>query len=683
MLKRIDERLHRLASSYSDDEHGKIRRAIYQYRWRYPENRHLWDQRLDNLRRISDDVKQTLTYQREETEREYTRLSRHITDLSTQHSRDQNVENDLQTLIQSIIKFMRGSDAARGENLLIRAIELMSRAKDPERLSWREVESAFQCRLVGGMIVNTPHHEPDRFFRLALPVLVERVGEALQQGPVKINAGLQSRFVHPTKMTEHHICLRVGTFELFPGYDYEDVLQARLIDAIRTQLDTFEEGDSGLVLDDILYLKVNINKYSAIPCGTYVDMPEWVVKTRTVLNIRNTDQKCFLWSVLAALHPCKKNAGRVSKYRRHEFELEWTEKDFPMSLKGIKKFEEVNDLRIYVFAWDEDDDVLHPWFVSRRETGRCIDLFVLPGSEKSYHFALIRDIHRFLHSQTGYARGRGELCRNCLSYVPDRMLDVHQFRCFSNNPCRVVVPASPRLEFKNRRYREPVPVVCYADFECTLVQDGSRVCHRPAAVGLYVHVQPFVISVQSGYQSYCGEDCVKWFLDRVMEVADALAEEYRKNTPMTFVELEKSQACWICQRRFNSDDLPVADHNHWTGEFRGWAHQDCNINYREPRIVPVILHNLSGYDGHFIVDGLTRHQYEQLDVLPTSKEKCISCSVLRDNVRVRFIDSYRFMARSLEALGQNLDVEDKRILRAQFEPEEFPYANEKLHFPYE
>ena len=142
----------------------------------------------------------------------------------------------------------------------------------------------------------------------------------------------------------------------------------------------------------------------------------------------------------------------MSKYRQHEFELEWTEKDFPMSWKGIKKFEEANDLRIYVFAWDEDDDVLHPWFVSRRETGRCIDLFVLPGSEKSYHFALIRDIHRFLHSQTGYARGRGELCRNCLSYVPDRMLDVHQFRCFSNNPCRVVVPASPRLKFSSARW---------------------------------------------------------------------------------------------------------------------------------------------------------------------------------------------------------------------------------------
>jgi len=63
MLKRIDKRLRRLASFYSDDEHGKIRRAIYQYRWRYLENRHLWDQRLDDLRRISDDAKQTLTYQ--------------------------------------------------------------------------------------------------------------------------------------------------------------------------------------------------------------------------------------------------------------------------------------------------------------------------------------------------------------------------------------------------------------------------------------------------------------------------------------------------------------------------------------------------------------------------------------------------------------------------------------------
>src|SRR5438874_262340 len=53
MLKRIDERLHRLASSYSDDERRRIRGTIYQHRWRDPENRYLWDQRLDTLRRIS------------------------------------------------------------------------------------------------------------------------------------------------------------------------------------------------------------------------------------------------------------------------------------------------------------------------------------------------------------------------------------------------------------------------------------------------------------------------------------------------------------------------------------------------------------------------------------------------------------------------------------------------------
>ena len=46
------------------------------------------------------------------------------------------------------------------------------------------------------------------------------------------------------------------------------------------------------------------------------------------------------------------------------------------------------------------------------------------------------------------------------------------------------------------------------------------------------------------------------------------------------------------------DTDKVRDHCHVTGKFRGAAHDNCNKKLRIPRKLPIIFHNLQGYDGH-------------------------------------------------------------------------------------
>ena len=65
------------------------------------------------------------------------------------------------------------------------------------------------------------------------------------------------------------------------------------------------------------------------------------------------DDKCFLWSVLARLHPIAINSNRMSQYRQYENELNIEGIDYPVPVTQIKKFERQNaNISVKVFGYD-------------------------------------------------------------------------------------------------------------------------------------------------------------------------------------------------------------------------------------------------------------------------------------------------------------------------------------------
>ena len=115
----------------------------------------------------------------------------------------------------------------------------------------------------------------------------------------------------------------------------------------------------------------------------------------------------------------------------------------------------------------------------------------------------------------------------------------------------------------------------------------------------------------------------------------------------------------------------VGDHCHYTGKYRAAAHSNCNLNYKIPKEIPVVFHNGSTYDYHFIIKQLARKFKGNFDCLGENTEKYITFSVpikkVLDNdndkdknkvktvtYRLKFIDSYRFMQSSLSIHVNNL-----------------------------
>ena len=142
------------------------------------------------------------------------------------------------------------------------------------------------------------------------------------------------------------------------------------------------------------------------------------------------------------------------------------------------------------------------------------------------------------------------------------------------------------------------------------------------------------------------------------------------------VHYNKQKVCYICKKEFDNNDTTkssslerkkqqkVRDHCHYTGKYRGAAHNICNLRYKIPKEIPVVFHNGSTYDYHFIIKELVKQFEGNFDCLGKNTEKYITFSVplkkkienknLEIPYKIKFIDSFRFMSSSLSKLVDNL-----------------------------
>ena len=168
---------------------------------------------------------------------------------------------------------------------------------------------------------------------------------------------------------------------------------------------------------------------------------------------------------------------------------------------------------------------------------------------------------------------------------------------------------------------------------------------------------------------------------------------------------DKATKCWICNKEFKEDDKKVRDHCHFTGRYRGAAHNSCNLNYKKPKFTPVVFHNLSGYDSHLFIKNLGFSEGD-IKCIPNNEEKYISFSkeievysytkevkdkktgetkkeVKHIHHEIRFIDSCKFMSTSLDKLVSNLPKDDFDNLKRYYAGEKFNLLTRKGVYPYE
>ena len=127
----------------------------------------------------------------------------------------------------------------------------------------------------------------------------------------------------------------------------------------------------------------------------------------------------------------------------------------------------------------------------------------------------------------------------------------------------------------------------------------------------------------------------------------------------------------ICGEKYTDKDVRVRDHCHTTGKFRGSAHQECNLKLRiKPKSlkIPVVFHNLRGYDSHFIIQQVGKitngYAYKDkkgknhpltINAIPNNMEKYMAFML---GNHLTFIDSFQLMSSSLDRLINNIPKDD-------------------------
>ncbi|XP_024887727.1 uncharacterized protein LOC112464775 [Temnothorax curvispinosus] len=376
------------------------------------------------------------------------------------------------------------------------------------------------------------------------------------------------------------------------------------------------------------------------------------------------------------------------------------------NLKRIGKFERQNDVSINVFTTREaiekkakfgrgaDHNAIVPLRLTDDKRDRHVNLLYLCDTLRGVnrgHFAWIKNLSRLVNSQLTAKRYAKHVCDRCLHYFYTRdKLAAHSVDCGRMNDCAVVLPneSDKWQSFDNYDRKERLPFVVYADLECLLerrerenVERGPRTeryayqRHVPFSLGYYLCCT--YDDTASAYRYRRGEDCVSWFVNELRVLARRVKNKFSTNIAMVeLTEDEKNEFllaihCHVCGKPFQPEDKRVRDHCHLTGRYRG-------------------------YDAHFVVEKIANDFEGGVDLLPLTKESYISFSkTVKETqtdgkwdryVRLRFVDSYKFLAASIKTLASYLNRDKLRITRSEYadlSAEDLDLLTRKGVFPYE
>ena len=239
---------------------------------------------------------------------------------------------------------------------------------------------------------------------------------------------------------------------------------------ITQRIDVFNTGGSGLTVDEVERHYIHMNSYQPLSAKSYVALPSGIQNKKATINIKNKDDKCFMYCLGRALdpNPEKHHLELVSKHLKKVcVDLGLDKIKMPVSMKDIPQIEKTFNISINVFGHTGCD--VYPILITKTHSKKHVDL-LYTENEETNHYVLIKNFNKLNFKITKHNK-KQHFCRYCIQHFSsEKILQEHIPNCMTMNGTQgVELPKEgSKVSFKNRKNMVQVPFVIYADLEALL-----------------------------------------------------------------------------------------------------------------------------------------------------------------------------------------------------------------------
>ena len=505
-------------------------------------------------------------------------------------------------------------------------------------------------------------------------------------------------------------------------------------------LEKFSSSDwttgSDWVFKNIDSITIQISKTKITKAGSYIETPSVLALKRAIVNIKNINDKCILYAIAASqiyetmLSPLgniikdKNNPKYYEQYIKKNI-IQPENITYPIDIQtDIRKFEKLNNMKINVFRYDDKDvkfENLLTVYNTTQKIDNVINLLILSKDNKD-HIVWIKSINKLFRMNIHHERRF--FCSQCLnaSFDSQIKLDEHHKLCNNNEAVHCIMPRKfdpnelddngkvlkreDQVKFKNygNKFKHPFNIVL--DFESTLekINDVPKTeidenneeqkttkyqKHICNSVGIkFNSIHEFLDEPEIIFNSSNPEEVSEKTILQLEEYAIKSYKYIKQNEKLDYANIPKNiknihfdkKYCDDCNVKLDEINKRAMHHDHITGQYISTLCRGCNLNYQYKLFLPVNIHNLKGYDSHFLVPALNKYGYHDneadlISAIPSNEEKYISFSkkikvgeYQKKNIEtkeletknimfeIRFIDTIAFMPSSLCSLIDNLKV---------------------------
>lgn len=510
-------------------------------------------------------------------------------------------------------------------------------------------------------------------------------------------------------------------FDTFQHSTNIDTFVESHLNLIHKNEEAFSDTGSFWSLLEILRLEVYVCKFSPFRGASFIELPEKIKNYYSLINVKNTeDQFCFLYSILAKLYPVTKGKRDPESYSHLFSKLKYEKFQFPMQVEDIEEFEKLNNLSINVYIFDNEIKSTNPLMYSKRRSNdrKHINLLLIEEGFDQ-HYVCIQSFSTFMSNQTQISNRRYSYCQCCFINFKERESLLEHLKSGLCGRKKVIMPEKSILKFEDHQKTMKTLYTFYADFEAMLQKPENLTdfesgntnilnVHVPS-MGGYKIIQDESVNSDKNIEDirmFHGGNCVLDFLLSVKKDAIYIYENHlsKINELKMSEEDEKnfleSTHCGLCKSKFptyhgKQKGRGKSKHRHHAhvGNFNYICAlcQVCNQKLKQPKFIPLLLHNAS-YDINLIIKYFNNPAFDEdeIKILAKNSQHYISVSIFfkiddKRKIELRILDSMNFLMSGLEKVSSSLENQDFYIVREAFpdiSDENFSLLTRKQIYPY-